>query len=146
MNVFLEVSQGKKGSKKTASDPWKGEAGVPELQSEPGWCTEAQSLLQLHKRLQETHSVNKRWSGTQSCLTLCNPRTVACQGPLFMRFPRQEYWRLPFLFQGIFLTQGSNLGFDQTNVSPALADTFFITEVPGKQSLKKLLWFNFKKF
>ena len=26
MNVFLEVSQGKKGSKKTASDPWKGEA------------------------------------------------------------------------------------------------------------------------
>ena len=28
-----------------------------------------------------------------------------------MRFPRQEYWSgLPFLLQGIFLTQGSNLG------------------------------------
>ena len=111
-----------------------------------GWCTEAQSLLQLHKRLQSTHSVKKWWSVTQSCLTLCNPRTVACQGPLFMGFPRQEYWRLPFLFQGIFLTQGSNLEFDQTNVSPALADTFFIIEVPEKQSLKKLLWFNLKKF
>ena len=33
----------------------------------------------------------------QSCLTLVTPRTVACQAPLFMDFPRQEYWsRLPF--------------------------------------------------
>ena len=38
--------------------------------------------------------------------------TVARQAPLFMGFPRQEYWSgLPFPSQGngIFLTQGSNL-------------------------------------
>ena len=29
---------------------------------------------------------------TQSCLTLCNPWTIACQAPLSMGFPRQEYW------------------------------------------------------
>ena len=37
------------------------------------------------------------------------PQTVACQTPLFMGFPRQEYWSgLPFLLQGIVATQGSN--------------------------------------
>ena len=28
----------------------------------------------------------------QSCLTLCNPWTVACQVPLSKGFTRQEYW------------------------------------------------------
>ena len=28
----------------------------------------------------------------KSCLTLAAPWTVACQDPLSMRFPRQEYW------------------------------------------------------
>ena len=28
----------------------------------------------------------------KSCLTLCNTWTVACQAPLSMGFPRQEYW------------------------------------------------------
>ena len=38
------------------------------------------------------------------------PWTVACQAPLSMGFPRQEYWSgLPFLLQGIFPSQGSNL-------------------------------------
>ena len=38
------------------------------------------------------------------------PWTVAYQAPLSMGFSRQEYWSgLPFLLQGIFLTQGSNL-------------------------------------
>ena len=33
----------------------------------------------------------------QSCLTLCNPWTVALKAPLFMEFSRQEYWSgLPF--------------------------------------------------
>ena len=33
----------------------------------------------------------------QSCLTLCNPWTVAHQAPLSMEFSRQEYWSgLPF--------------------------------------------------
>ena len=32
-----------------------------------------------------------------SCLTLASPWTAACQAPLFMGFPRQEYWSgLPF--------------------------------------------------
>ena len=38
------------------------------------------------------------------------PWTVACQAPLFMGFPRQEYWSgLPFPLQGIFPTQGLKL-------------------------------------
>ena len=33
----------------------------------------------------------------QSCLTLCGPWTVNCQGPLSMEISRQECWsRLPF--------------------------------------------------
>ena len=39
------------------------------------------------------------------------PRTVVCQAPLSMKFYRQEYWSgLYSLLQGIFPTQGSNLG------------------------------------
>ena len=39
------------------------------------------------------------------------PWTVAYQAPPSMGFSRQEYWNgLPFPSQGIFLTQGSNLG------------------------------------
>ena len=35
---------------------------------------------------------------TESCLTVCNPWTVAHQAPLSMGLPRQEYWNgLPFL-------------------------------------------------
>ena len=26
------------------------------------------------------------------CLTLCDPRTVACQAPLSMGFSKQKYW------------------------------------------------------
>ena len=38
------------------------------------------------------------------------PWTVARQALLSIGFPRQEYWSvLPFLLQGIFLTQGSSL-------------------------------------
>ena len=40
------------------------------------------------------------------------PWTVAHQAPQSMGFSRQEYWSgLPFLLQGIFSTQGLNLGF-----------------------------------
>ena len=39
--------------------------------------------------------------------------TVASQAPLSMGFPRQGYWSgLPFLLQGIFLTQGLNQSHD----------------------------------
>ena len=47
----------------------------------------------------------------ESSLTLVTPWTVACQAPPSMEFSRQEYWSgCHFLLQGIFLTQGSNLG------------------------------------
>ena len=37
--------------------------------------------------------------------------TLACQVPLSVGFSRQVYWSgLPFLLQGIFMTQGLNLG------------------------------------
>ena len=58
-----------------------------------------------------------------SCVQLFSTLyTAACQAPLSMGFPRQEYWSgLPWLLQGIFLTQGSNL------LSPGLAGSFFTT-------------------
>ena len=38
----------------------------------------------------------------QSCPTLCDPWTVACQAPLSMGFPRQQYWSgLPFPSPGL---------------------------------------------
>ena len=47
--------------------------------------------------------------------------TVACQDPLSLGFPRQEYWsRLPFRLQGIFPTQGSNPHLPRWRWSPAV--------------------------
>ena len=37
---------------------------------------------------------------------LANLWTVACQAPLSMQFPKQEYWN--GLIEGMFLTEGSN--------------------------------------
>ena len=49
------------------------------------------------------------------------PWAIACQAPLSM----QDYWSwLPFPFQGIFLTQGSNPHL-------LLGGGFFTTEQPG---------------
>ena len=54
------------------------------------------------------------------------PWTAACQVPLSMKFPRQEYWsRLPFPTPGDL----PNSGIETTSlVSPALAGRFFTTE------------------
>ena len=57
---------------------------------------------------------NANFSGfclvTKLCLTLCNPLDYTCQAPLSLGFPKQAYWSgLPFLLQGIFMTQGLNL-------------------------------------
>ena len=51
--------------------------------------------------------------------------TVACQAPLSMEFPKQEYWSaLPFPSPGIFPTQG----FEPVSLeSPALAGGLFTT-------------------
>ena len=48
---------------------------------------------------------------TNSCLSfVVTPWTIAFQAPLFMGFPRQEYWSgCHCLLWEIFLTQGSNL-------------------------------------
>ena len=55
---------------------------------------------------------------------------VAHQAPLSMGFSRQEYWSgLPFPFPGNL----PNAGIKPS--PPALADGFFITEPPGKQTL-----------
>ena len=43
------------------------------------------------------------------CPTLCDSMTVACQAPLSLGFPRQEYWSgWPCPSPGIFPTKGLN--------------------------------------
>ena len=55
------------------------------------------------------------------------PWTVAYQAPLFMELPRQEYWSgLAFPSPGDLPDPGTE------PTSPALAGTFFTTELPGK--------------
>ena len=58
------------------------------------------------------------------------PWTIACQAPLSMGFPRQEYWsRLPFPFSGDLPDP------EIKPASPALAGEFFTTE-PLRKPLK----------
>ena len=69
-----------------------------------------------------------------SCVLLfATPWTAAHQGPLSMRFPRQEYWSgLPCPPPGDL----PNPGIQPTSLrSPALAGEFFITEPPAKTIL-----------
>ena len=64
---------------------------------------------------------------TQSCLTLLDPRTVACQAPLSMEFCRQEYWSgWPFPTPWDL----SNPGTEPR--SPALQADSLLSEPPGK--------------
>ena len=61
------------------------------------------------------------------------PWTVACQAPLSMVFPRQEYWNgLPFLSPGDLPDPEIEPG------SLALVGGFFTTEPPGKTLLSVL--------
>ena len=58
------------------------------------------------------------------------PGTVACQAPLSMGPPRQEYWSgLPFPSPGDIPDPGIKL------TSPALVGRLFRTEPPGKPLL-----------
>ena len=58
------------------------------------------------------------------------PWTVACQAPLSLGFPRQEYWSgLPCPSLGDLPDPGID------PESPALTGRFFITEPPGKSLL-----------
>ena len=64
---------------------------------------------------------------TKSYPTLVTPPTVACQAPLSMEFPRQEYWnKSPFPSPGDLLNPGNKPGY------PALQADFLLTESPGK--------------
>ena len=55
--------------------------------------------------------------------SFATPRTVACQAPLSMGFPRQEYWSgLPIPPTGDLPDPGIK---PTTPVSPALVDRFF---------------------
>ena len=66
-----------------------------------------------------------RAKSLRSCLTLCNPWTVACQTPLSMGFSRQEYWSgLPLAPQGGLPDPGIE---PASLMSPALAGRFFTT-------------------
>ena len=56
------------------------------------------------------------------------PWTVACQGPLSMEFSRQEYWS-GFPPPGDLLVPGTE---PVSPTAPALVDSSFTTESPGK--------------
>ena len=61
------------------------------------------------------------------CDSFVTPWTVACQAPLSMGFPRQEYWSgLPLSSPGDLPNPGIK------PASPALAGEFFTAEPPGK--------------
>ena len=69
-----------------------------------------------------------------SCQVVSNsfetPWTIACQVPLPMGFPRQEYWNaLPFPSTGALPDPGID------PASPALGGGFLTTEPPGKPML-----------
>ena len=73
-------------------------------------------------------------SVAKSCLILCNPRD--CKPTRLLcawDFPGKNTGvRCHFLLQGIFLTQGSNLGLLHSGGSPALQADSLSTEPPGK--------------
>ena len=64
----------------------------------------------------------------QSCLTLCDPMDSRPPAPLFMGFPRQEYWSgLPFPPPGVLNPKIKSVS--------CIAGGFFTTEPPGKNSV-----------
>ena len=66
------------------------------------------------------------------------PWTVACQAPLFMGFPRQEYWSgLPFLSPGDLSNPEIELA---SPASRALAGGFFAIEPSGWKSMDGGAW------
>ena len=76
-------------------------------------------------------------SVTQSCPTLCDPRTVVHRDLCPWNFSgRNTGAGCHFLLQGIFPTQGSNLCF----LRGLHSGGFFTTMSPGKPILKNRLW------
>ena len=84
-----------------------------------------------------------RANSLQSCLTLCDPWSIARQTPLSMGFSRQEYCRgLPFPSPGYLPDPGTEPG---SLMSPVLADEFFTTVPPGKAKINYTEHLNTKR-
>ena len=67
-------------------------------------------LILFESSLLLLSSLSKCWS-LSHVKFFVTPWVVACQAPMYMGLSRQEYWvGCHFLFQGIFLTWGSNPG------------------------------------
>ena len=80
------------------------------------WCQLCCNLLSYHFLLYAVLT----WGVLSRVLLFVTPRTIARQAPLFMGFPRQEYWsRLPFASPGDLPHPGIKTSF------PALAGEFF---------------------
>ena len=77
------------------------------------------------RKMYVSNRYTDKCSATQSCLTLWDPQTVACQVLLPMEFSRQEYW------SGLSLPTPRALpdpGIEPMSLaSPALAGIFFAT-------------------
>ena len=85
---------------------------------------------------QKTKTVVKwvkwKWNLLHCVWFLANPWTVACQTPLSMEFPRQDYWSgLPFSSPGDLPHPGVEPGY------PALQADSLTTESPFREVLKK---------
>ena len=76
-----------------------------------------------------------RAKSLHSCLTLCDPRTVAYQAPLSMGFSRQEYW------SGLPCPPPRDLPDPRIKpaslMSPALAVRFFTTSTTWETRIKQ---------
>ena len=88
--------------------------------------------MQMISQLERHHA-----NSLHSCLTLCDPWTVAHQAPLSLGFSRQEYWSgLSFPPPGNL----SNPGVEPASLaSPALASGFF-TSSTTQEAQKSIRW------
>ena len=98
--------------------------------TEPTWLAVMIGLYHVrysaqYKNINTTYITCLHAKSLQSCLTLCNSITVACQAPLSMGFSRQKYWSwLPCPPPGKLL----NPGIKSTSLmSLILARSFFTT-------------------
>ena len=97
------------------------------------WNSLAFSMIQ---RMLEAAIV--RYMCAQSCLSLCDPWTAACQAPLSMGFPRREYWSgLPFPSPGDLPDPGIEPGSPALQVdSYQLSNRDPLTKANNKEVLK----------
>ena len=76
------------------------------------WHRALENSLTVLQNVQHRVTMKAKVLVVKSCPTLANPGTIACQGPLSWGFPGKNTGvGCHSLLQGIFPTQGSNLGF-----------------------------------